>query len=135
VAIQEVTGDKRSSQLAHNNIFFRSYGNANHHLGTGSFSAHKRIRSVVKSVELVSDRKSCIILRNYWCNIIVLNAHAPNKRRGISRLAEPLVSSQERLCSMEIVMASCTRYHAARVWSYMFTVAQQKGIQCTTHAH
>ena len=31
----------------------------------------------VKSVEFVSDRVSYIVLRGRWCNIIVLNVHAP----------------------------------------------------------
>jgi hypothetical protein len=40
---------------------------------------HKRIISAVKSVELVSDRMSYIILRGRWCHIIVLNFHAPTE--------------------------------------------------------
>jgi hypothetical protein len=35
--------------------------------------------SVVKRVEFVSDRMSYIILRGRWCNIIVLNVHAPTE--------------------------------------------------------
>jgi hypothetical protein len=31
----------------------------------------------VKRVEFISDRISYIILRGRWCNIIVLNVHAP----------------------------------------------------------
>jgi hypothetical protein len=31
----------------------------------------------VRIVEFVSDRMSCIILRGRWCNIIILNLHAP----------------------------------------------------------
>jgi hypothetical protein len=38
---------------------------------------HKRIISEVTRVEFVSDRKSYIILRGCWCNIIVVNVHAP----------------------------------------------------------
>jgi hypothetical protein len=33
--------------------------------------------SAVRRVELVSDRMSYIILRGFWCNIIVLNVCAP----------------------------------------------------------
>jgi exonuclease III len=40
---------------------------------------HKRIISVVKRVEFVSDRMSYIILRGRWCHIIVLNVHAPTE--------------------------------------------------------
>jgi hypothetical protein len=38
---------------------------------------YKRIISVVKRVEFLSDRMSYIIPRGRWCGIIVLNFHAP----------------------------------------------------------
>jgi hypothetical protein len=38
---------------------------------------HKRNISAVKRVEFVSDRMTYIILRGRWCDIIVLNVHAP----------------------------------------------------------
>jgi hypothetical protein len=38
---------------------------------------HKTIISAVRRVEFVSDRMSYIILRGCWCNIIVVNVHAP----------------------------------------------------------
>jgi hypothetical protein len=40
---------------------------------------HKRIISAVKKVGFVHDRMSYIILRRRWCNIIVLNVHAPTE--------------------------------------------------------
>jgi hypothetical protein len=39
---------------------------------------HQRIASAVKRLEFVSDRISYIVLRGRWCNIIVLNVHAPS---------------------------------------------------------
>jgi hypothetical protein len=33
-------------------------------------------------VEFVSDRMSYIVLRGPWCNIIVLNVHAPTEEKG-----------------------------------------------------
>jgi hypothetical protein len=42
---------------------------------------HKRIISAVKGVEFVSDRMSYIILRGYWCHVIVLNVHAPTENK------------------------------------------------------
>jgi hypothetical protein len=47
-------------------------------LGTGIFVRH-RIASAVKRVEFVSDMVSYIVLRGRWCNIIVLNVHAPSE--------------------------------------------------------
>jgi hypothetical protein len=40
---------------------------------------HKRIISAVKGVEFVSDRMSYIMLRGRWCQVIVLNVHAPTE--------------------------------------------------------
>jgi hypothetical protein len=39
----------------------------------------ERTLSTVKRVEFVSERMSYIIVRGCWCNIIVLNVHAPIK--------------------------------------------------------
>jgi exonuclease III len=55
-------------------------GNENHELGTGFF-VHRRIISAVEKVEYVSDRILYIILRGPWCNITVLNVHAPTKEK------------------------------------------------------
>jgi len=42
------------------------------------FFVHHRIISAVKRVESVS----CIVLRCCWCNIIVLNVHAPSEEKN-----------------------------------------------------
>jgi len=50
-------------------------------LGT-EFFVHQRIASAVKRLEFVSDMVSYIVLRGCWCNIIVLNVHAPSEEKS-----------------------------------------------------
>ena len=50
-------------------------------MGRGFF-AHHRIVSAVKRVEFVSDRLSYIVLRGRWCDIVVLNEHAPSEEKS-----------------------------------------------------
>jgi hypothetical protein len=75
VGVQAVSLDRGGTEPARECTFYGK-GNENHELGTGFF-IHKRIISAVKRVEFVSDRMSYIILRGCWCDIIVLNVHAP----------------------------------------------------------
>jgi hypothetical protein len=50
-------------------------------LGTDLF-VHNRIISTVKSVEFVGDSISFRVPRGCWCNIIVLNLHAPSEDKS-----------------------------------------------------
>ena len=60
--------------------FFYGKVNENHKLGTGFFLRHRRV-SAVERVHFVSDWLSYIVLRGCWCNIIVLNVHAPSEEK------------------------------------------------------
>jgi hypothetical protein len=43
---------------------------------------HQRTMSATKRMEFVSDGISYLVLRDGWCSIIVLNAHAPTEEKG-----------------------------------------------------
>jgi hypothetical protein len=43
---------------------------------------HEGIISAVKRVEFISDRISYITLRGRWCDIVVLNVHAPTEDKN-----------------------------------------------------
>jgi hypothetical protein len=93
VAVQEVRWDKGGAEPAGDYTFFCGNGNADHHLGTGFF-VHKRSISAVKRVEVVSDSVSYIILRGRWCDIIVLNVHAPTE----DKCDDPMTAFITRRC-------------------------------------
>jgi len=41
-------------------------------------------------VKFVNNRVSCIVLRGRWCNIIVLNVHAPSEEKKCKSFYEEL---------------------------------------------
>jgi hypothetical protein len=75
VGVQDVRWDKGGTERAEDYTLFYGAGNEDHQLGTGFF-VHKKIISEVRRVDFVSDRMTYIILRDRWCNIIVVNVHA-----------------------------------------------------------
>jgi hypothetical protein len=56
-------------------------GNKNNQLGTG-FVVHQKRVSALMRVEFIIDRMSYIVLRGRWCNMIVLNLHAPSEEKS-----------------------------------------------------
>jgi hypothetical protein len=76
VGVHEVRWEKGGTERDKDYTFYYGHGNGDHRLGTG-FIAHKIIVSTVRRVQFISDRTSYTILRGRWCNIIVLNVHAP----------------------------------------------------------
>ncbi|PNF20264.1 hypothetical protein B7P43_G15395 [Cryptotermes secundus] len=78
--VQEVRWDGGGIAPAGDHTFLYGKGHENHELDTGFF-VHKRIVSAVKRVEFVSDRISYIKLKGRWCDIIVMNVHAPTEEK------------------------------------------------------
>jgi hypothetical protein len=73
--------DQGGTEQVEKYTFSYGKGTENYPLVTGFF-LHKRIVLAVKSVELVSDRTSYIVLGGCWCDILVLNAHAVTKDKS-----------------------------------------------------
>jgi exonuclease III len=80
VEVQEIRWYGGGTEPAGEYTFFYGNGNENYELGTGLF-VHKKIISAVKRVEFIGDRMSHIILRGRWCDVILLNVHAPTVDR------------------------------------------------------
>jgi hypothetical protein len=78
VGVHENRWDRGCTERAGEYTCLYGKGNKNHELGT-RFFIHKRIVTAVKKVEFVSEWMLYIILRGRWCNMIVLNVHAPTE--------------------------------------------------------
>jgi exonuclease III len=76
VGVQEVRWEKGSTERAGDYTFFYGKESEDHQFGS-DFFVHKKIISAARRVEFVSDRMSYTIVRDCWCNIVVLNVHTP----------------------------------------------------------
>ena len=81
VGVQEVRWDKDCTARAGSYNSFYGIENENNQSGTGFFVHHRTVPAV-KTGEFVSDSVPYIFLRGRWCNIIVLNAHAPCQEKN-----------------------------------------------------
>jgi endonuclease/exonuclease/phosphatase family metal-dependent hydrolase len=108
VRVQEVRREGDGYQTVENYTFLYGKGNVNHQLET-EFFVHNRIISAVTRVEFDSERMSYIILKGCWCDIIVLNVHAPTEDKDDdikNSFYEELeqVFSQFPRCHMKILL-------------------------------
>jgi hypothetical protein len=73
-----VRWDRGSTKPAFEYKFHYGKGYENYELGT-FFFLHKRNLSAVKKFKFVSEGMLSIMLRGYWCDIIVLNINFPTE--------------------------------------------------------
>ena len=85
------------------------------------FFVHQRTASAVKRVEFVSDRVSYIVLRGRWCNIIVLNMHAPNEEKSDE-------SKDSVYQELEQVFDHFPKYHMKNLLGYFKAKAEREKI-------
>jgi hypothetical protein len=81
VSVQEVRWDKGGTVRDRDCNFFYGRGNEKSSIWNKIFT-HYRLVSAVNRVEFVNGRMSYIVLRARWCNVIVLNVHAPNEEKS-----------------------------------------------------
>jgi hypothetical protein len=62
--------------------FFYGIRKENRRLRTRFIFVHHRTVSAVKRLKFISDRMSYIVLRDRWCDIIVLKLHAPSEEKS-----------------------------------------------------
>jgi hypothetical protein len=75
---REVRWEGGGTEPAGEHTFVYRKGDEHQELDTG-FLVHKKIISTLKRAEFVNARMSYIKLRGRWCDIIILNVHAPTE--------------------------------------------------------
>jgi hypothetical protein len=76
LGVQEISWEKGGTERAEDCTLLYGEGNGNYQLGTGFF-VQKRNILAFRRVEFIGNRMSYILLRNHWCNVIILNVQAP----------------------------------------------------------
>jgi hypothetical protein len=76
--VQDVGWEGGGVEPAGECIFFYGKVNENHELGTGSLYIRESYQQL-RGLKLLMIDMSYIILRVFWCHIIVLNVHAPTE--------------------------------------------------------
>jgi hypothetical protein len=79
--VMEVTWDRVSTELVRKCAFFNGNGNENHELCVGSLYIRESYHQLGWMIKFVRARISYIILRDFWCDII-LNVHAPTEDKS-----------------------------------------------------
>jgi hypothetical protein len=80
VGFHELSWDKAGTVIA-GVIIFSMKKERKSPLGNRIF-VHCRTVSAFERVDFVCDSSSCIVLRGHWCNIIVMNVHAPSEEKS-----------------------------------------------------
>ena len=80
VGVREVRWDKGGTLRARDCIFSME-NETKSSIGNRNF-VHQRRATEVKRIKCLGDRISSMVLRVRWCNIIVLNVHAPSEEKS-----------------------------------------------------
>jgi hypothetical protein len=86
---------------------------------------HNKIVSAGKRVEFVGDRVSYIVLRDRWCNVIVLNVHVQSKEKSddskdsFYEELEQVFKNNFPKCHMKILLGESgeREYFQTEIWN------------------
>jgi hypothetical protein len=117
--VQEVIWDKGGTEPTGECTFFDVQGDENHEVN--NFLC-RRITPAVKRVEFISDRMPYIILKGRWCDIMVLNVHAPTEDKIYDIVTcQPIVGLRSKaLLGSRQLNASRTSTRSAAVGEAVF---------------
>jgi hypothetical protein len=91
--------DKGNTESAGGYTLFCGNENEARDLERGFF-VHKEVISAFTRAEFITGRKSYIVLRGGWCDIIFLNVHAPTEHKTDDTKGELLWGTRDRIRSI-----------------------------------